>query len=96
MFPDLELDIRELKHIRFWDAHGSRKLKVLIPDAHYTFLSAKFGLKCKNDDLIADTLLSKCARINFILLLVAVRVSKSRPLKFSNNILRLIGTHIQS
>ena len=45
MFPDLELDIRELKHIRFWDAHGSRKLKVLIPDAHYTVFVSKFWLK---------------------------------------------------
>ena len=45
MFPDLELDIRELKHIRFWDAHGSRKLKVLIPDAHYTVFVGKFWLK---------------------------------------------------
>ena len=45
MFPDLELDIRELKHIRFWDAHGSRKLKVLISDAHYTVFVDKFWLK---------------------------------------------------
>ena len=45
MFPDLELDIRELKHIRFWDAHGSRKLKVLIPDVHYTFFIGKVWLK---------------------------------------------------
>lgn len=35
--------LKELKH---YEADGNKKLKVLIPGAHYTFCPAKFGLKC--------------------------------------------------
>lgn len=37
--------LKELKH---YEADGNKKLKVLIPGAHYTFCPAKFGLKCSS------------------------------------------------
>lgn len=40
--------LKELKHKRFCEADGNKKLKVLIPGAHYTFCPAKFGLKCRS------------------------------------------------
>lgn len=40
--------LKELKHKRFCEADGNKKLKVLILGAHYTFCPAKFGLKCSS------------------------------------------------
>lgn len=94
MLQDLELGVRERKHKCFWDVYCSRKLKVLIPGAHYTFLFSGIWFKMVKRRLRYRYIGVKVVRICFTLLSVDVHVSKSSLLKFSNNdILHLIRIH---